>query len=155
MYTRIAALVIMLALFAGVGWKGYVQGKAHTQALWDADIAARTAAALEAERKAREAEQELQGKADAIRRSKNAEILALNVRVGEYARRLQNRPDRPAGGDLSATPGLGGSPANCTGAGLFKRDGEFLTGLAADADKLRVALGACQDAYRNARTVAR
>jgi hypothetical protein len=151
LYSKIAvAAAIALALAAGY-WKAYTSGKQAVQLEWDAATAQATAAALAAEQAARAKEQELQGKADAIRRTKNAEIQSLSLRVDEYARRLQNRPDRPSSDNLPTPAGTGASTSGCTGAGLFRRDGEFLTGLAADADRLRIALSACQAAYKSVR----
>ena len=149
LYARIAAAALVAVFLAGTHWKAYRTGQDAITAEWQADIAARTAQALEASEAARKVEQELQGKADAIRRTKNAEIQSLNVRVGEYASRLQNRPDRPSGDNVPAPAGTGASASGCTGAELFKRDGEFLTGLAADADRLRIGLAACQAAYKS------
>lgn len=148
LYSKIAvAAAIALALSAGF-WKAYHSGYKARDAIAQIEEAQRTAQALEASEQARAKEQELQAKADAIRRTKNAEIQSLSLRVDEYARRLQNRPDRPGGDNLPALAGAGANPAGCTGAGLFRRDGEFLTGLAADADRLRIALSACQAAYK-------
>jgi len=152
-YSKLIAAALVAVFIAGVYWRGHTQGAKAVKLEWAADVQARTAAALQAEQAARAVEVELQSKADSIRRAKNAEIQSLSVRVGEYAARLSNRPDRPAAGDVPETTGPGGSATGCTGAGLFKRDSEFLTGLAADADRLRIGLEACQQAYRAARAV--
>lgn len=59
MYWRITAALIVAALLAGTHWKAYVSGKKTVQAEWNEDIQKRTTQALEAERAARNQEQQL------------------------------------------------------------------------------------------------
>lgn len=63
---------------------------------------------------------------------------------------LRNRPQRPAGGDLptSAPSGLA-----CTGAQLYRADGEFLAREAARADETRLQLAECRARYDAAVTL--
>lgn len=65
---------------------------------------------------------------------------------------LRNRPERPAaaGGDV---PTGAADLVACTGAGLFRSDGEFLAREAARADQLRADLQSCQAAYDAAVTL--
>lgn len=150
---RIVAVLAIIAFIAGGLWKvrhgGIVDGRAEVQAKWDADKAEQAAAALKAKEAAQQKERELQEAADRLRRAKDAEIRDLNVRVGELANRLRNRPDRPA--DAPAGAASGARPGGCTGAELYRSDGEFLVRLAADADRVRLALRQCQAQYEKAR----
>lgn len=59
MYWRIAAALIVSVFLAGTHWKAYVSGKQVVQAEWNKDIQKRTEQALEAERSARDQEQQL------------------------------------------------------------------------------------------------
>lgn len=148
-------LLIALALagaLAATHFAAYRSGKAAVHAAWDADIAKRVSAALEAEQQARAKEQELQGKAAAIRRTKDAQIQSLGLELSESLQRLRNRPQRPVG-DVPAVAGTGGG--GCTPSQLYREDAGLALQIAADADKLRIGLEACQAAYRNARAVAR
>jgi len=84
LYSRIAAaVVIALALSAGA-WKCYSAGKASVQAEWDADIAQRTAAALEASEAARKREQELSRQVE-VTRGKYAEQIKATRTVADAA----------------------------------------------------------------------
>ena len=150
---RIVAMLAIAALIAGGLWKvrhsGIADGRAEVQAEWNADKAQRAAALAAAKDAAQQKERELQEAADKLRRTKDAEIRDLNVRVSELASRLRNRPDRPA--DAPAGAASGARPGGCTGAELYRSDGEFLVRLAADADRVRLALRACQAQYEKAR----
>lgn len=150
---RIVALLAIAALIAGGIWKirhsGIADGRAEVQAEWNADKAQRATALAAAKEEAQQKERELQEAADKLRRTKDAEIRDLNVRVGELASRLRNRPDRPA--DAPAGAASGARPGGCTGAELYRSDGEFLVRLAADADRVRLALRQCQAQYEKAR----
>lgn len=69
MYFRIAAALIVAVFLAGTHWKAYTKGQDAITAEWQADIAQRTAAALEASEKARKVEQELSAKVGRIDRA--------------------------------------------------------------------------------------
>jgi hypothetical protein len=61
---------------------------------------------------------------------------------------LRDRPDRPSDGSLPEAATAGAGPVTgCTGAQLYRPDGEFLAGEARRADELRAALGVCAAAY--------
>lgn len=53
LYSRIAAAIALAVFLAGVYWKGHTSGAKSVQAEWDADVAQRTAQALEASETAR------------------------------------------------------------------------------------------------------
>lgn len=63
---------------------------------------------------------------------------------------LRKRPKRPASGDVPKSPA---DPVGCTGAQLYRPDASFLIGESARADRLRIALAACQAAYDSAVTL--
>jgi len=146
----VAAALAALALAYHL-WAGHQQdiGRAEVRAEWQADrlnIAEQNRLLLMAN--ARKTD-ELQAKADKQRGIANAENHALSIRVSELAGRLRDRPNRPDAGSggvatATGTGAAGSGNASCTGAGLYKPDGEFLAGLAASADRLRIALKSCR-----------
>lgn len=71
----------------------------------------------------------------------------LAADVARLADSLRKRPDRPASG---AMPAGAADPVGCTGAQLYRADGEFLAGETARAEKLRLQLAACQASYDSA-----
>lgn len=101
-------------------------------------------AVAEAKEAQRTKEAELQASMDKLREDKRRETAKLARTVAALTDSLRNRPERPA----SATPEAGAGAAGCTGAELYKTDGNFLVGESARADQIRLALKACQDAYR-------
>ena len=144
------AIAIGVSLFlAGTHWKAYTKGKAQVQLEWDADKAKVLEATLAAEKAARAKEQELRDAADKQRGIDRAKINSLNRAVADAVEQLRNRPERPAA-NLPTPAATGLSGTGCTGAGLFRPDAAFLIGIAADADRLRIALNACQRAYQAA-----
>ena len=118
---------------------GYHEGTKAIQAKWDAEKAA-----LVTSQRTKEAE--LQANMDKLRTEKNRETAKLQRAVAALTDSLRDRPDRPADPASSA----GASSAGCTGAELYKPDGNFLVGEAARADQIRLALKSCQDAYQAA-----
>lgn len=155
LYARIAAIAVLAIALAGMAWKirhdGIVSGRAEVQAKWDIQTAEEIKQQAAAKAKADADTKTLQDKADANRRKANAEILALSLRVGEYANRLSNRPERP---DASSVPTIAGPGAGgCTPSQLYRSDASMALQIAADADRLRIGLQACQAAYEAARAV--
>jgi len=148
------AILIGGAVLAVVGlsWWGvhairsaaYEKGKAEVQALWDADMLAKQQAYTALVTGFRLREQGMNA-AQAVARQERehdkALIAAIQRRISSL---LRNRPERPT--DMSdspaAIPADQGGP-QCTGAGLFRADGEFLERQAARADELRSALKEC------------
>lgn len=143
---RIALALGLLALLGySLWWAGsalYAAGERNVQVKWDADTIERNEATIAAAADAREREQVLR---DRITRNNQERRNAETKLVADYAAviaSLLHRPDRPSEG--AASPG---APAGCTGAGLYRPDGEFLAGEAARADRLRLALRSCEDDY--------
>jgi hypothetical protein len=119
------------------------------QMKWDAERAATQAAHAEELLKARQQEQALQSAMNRLKQEKHREATRL---ANDYAAVINSLHDRP-----EARAGTGGVPegaaagVGCTGAGLAKRDGEFLARYGADAARLQLALNACQAAYNQVR----
>jgi hypothetical protein len=142
----IAGSVVAVVLAYGVGhWQGDDAGQAKIQAKWDqerAKLAEEYAANVTA---MREKEQAMQGNADKLRQEKDREIREINAKSIALANSLRDRPNRTEGSGVPQTPGTGQS--GCTGKDLYKQDGEFLIGIAREADELRIALKQCYAQY--------
>lgn len=147
---RVWAAVLVAVCLAASHWKAYKLGGSEARA-----ILAQEREGL-AKQSARVVEQtlakqtDLQNKADAQRRNKDAQITRLNTDLAAALDGLRDRPPRPGPGDLPATTGPGPA-AGCTGAQLYRPDAAFLTRIAGEADRLRIDLGQCQAAYESAR----
>lgn len=78
---------------------------------------------------------------------KDEEIRNLKRRVSDLVGELRNRADRPQQPAAHQAPGAGHQEADtqlsCTGAQLYRQDGEFLAGEAAAADEVRAELRQC------------
>lgn len=93
----------------------------------------------------REIEQERQAEAGRLERLRDEQTLALNDRLRDALGRLSDRPDRPAsGGQGSGNPA---APTSCTGAGLYRSDGQFLARLAARAAAVVAERDYCHARY--------
>lgn len=140
MFGWLVAPICALLVLAGTYSFGYMHGKATVQTDWDSA----NAQALEEQR---DKEAELQSNMDKLRTEKNRELARLNTTVQRLSDSLRSRPDRPlSGAAASARPDSEG----CTGAVVYRQDGEFLIGEATRADQLRIALKTCQSAYESA-----
>lgn len=149
MYWRIgiALLVVIFAGITGYG-KGYENGKETIQKAWDTEKAELQAKYTEALKESIEKQQKLQMGADRLREEKNRETRDLVARNTALANSLRDRESRPTSPVPSATS-VGSSA--CTGAQLYRQDGEFLAGLAREADELRIALKQCYTQYDQVR----
>ena len=154
---------LLIVLASAIAWplslwqashRGETAGRAAVQQKWDA---ATTTLALETVKlvDAAYAEtQALQDKASEQRKATNDQITRINRAHALAIERLRARPERPADTSVGGVPEVatvGEHATGCTGAGLFRSDSVFLSGLAADADKLRAGLQACQAQYNAAR----
>ena len=109
------------------------------QAQWDTEKAAIVTAQ-------RDKEAELQAGMDKLRTEKNNELARLNTTVRNLTASLRSRPERP----VPEVASTGDGATGCTGTTLYRSDSEFLIRLSERADKLRLALIACQSAYQSA-----
>jgi osmotically-inducible protein OsmY len=147
----ILGFVIAIGTAAGGGYyKGNAAGQAEIQQKWDAEKAKQYAEYAKAQEEARKREQQLQNTADTLRRQKDAEIRDINARATALSNSLRDRSPRPAEtSTVSGTTSTGS--ASCSGKELHREDGEFLVGIAAEADRLKTALDQCTKQYNAAR----
>ena len=96
----------------------------------------------QAEARAREAERTHAQAIETITQKAAHDRKTLAADVARLTRSLRDRPERPADLSASATSGMA-----CTGAGLYRADGEFLIGEAARADETRLQLAECRARY--------
>jgi len=104
-----------------------------------------------AQQEARAKEQSMQAAADALRRTKDEQIKSLNTRVTTLTAQLRDRPERPAVGSITPDARLGLVAKGCTGAELYRPDGEFLVREAARADAIREGYKQCAQQYETVR----
>ena len=141
---RLWLALAIAALLASTHALAYQLGRTAVRAAWDAQALATAAHTRAAEQASRDAERTLQAAAYTLRSQKNAEITRLTAARDAALDSLRHRPDRPATPDMPATASAG---VACTGAELYRADGEFLTREAARADTIRAALDQCQAQY--------
>ena len=141
----ILGFVLAVGAAAGGGYlKGESAGQLEVQQKWDKDIARQEKEHAEALARMREQEQAMQTKADRERQEKDREIRNANARAIALSNSLQQRTDRPAEG--SSVPGAtstGQTATGCTGAQLYRSDGEFLVREFRRAEELRLSLKEC------------
>lgn len=130
------AICVFLAGYS----QGVKDGEQVIRAEWDTEKATIITAQ-------REKEAALQASMDKLRMEKNNELARLNTTVRNLTLSLRNRPERPA---VPASASAGDGATGCTGATLYRSDSEFLIRLSERADKLRLAMIQCQDAYLEA-----
>jgi len=144
-----AVLAVMLA---GTHWQAYNMGAGKVRAAWVAEqlSQAEQSAALQAQAQA--TTDKLKNAADQLRKSKNAQIARLDADLAAALAGLSDRAPRPGAVDLPAPAGPGANPG-CTGAQLYREDGQFLARESARANRLLADLAQCQAAYGKARDV--
>jgi hypothetical protein len=119
---------------------GYIHGREQVQAERDSEKATAVTAQ-------RDKEAELQANMDKLREDKNRETAKLRRTVAALTDSLRDRPERPA---VPTSASAGDGASGCTGAAVYKQDGEFLIRESARADQIRLALIQCQKAYKSA-----
>lgn len=147
----LAVVLMLIGAWALGEWRGDTKGAARVQQLWDKNRAKQAEAHAMAMQAAREKEQALQTSADQLRKDKDREIRHFNARAAALAHSLRNRPERPTtqARPVPETTSPGPTAAGCTGAELYRSDGEFLAREAARADELRIALKQCYAQYES------
>jgi hypothetical protein len=152
--------LLVLALALAWPWslwtannRGETAGRAAVQQKWDAATISQALATLRLVERAHATSQALQDKAAEQRKATNDQINRINRAHLLALERLRNRPERPvaSGGGVPKVTPAGATAGGCTGAGLFRGDSYFLTGVATDANKLRAGLQACTAQYNAAR----
>lgn len=97
------------------------------------------------------AQQELNNAATATQKALTDTYDAIVLERDRIIAGLRNRPSRPAPSPASPIDPAPAEPAaSCTGATLYREDGEFLAGEAARAERILSELGACQKQYGDA-----
>lgn len=145
------SLVVSLAMWM-VYREGIKAGRDEVTVEWQADRIAQARANAAALLRAREREQTLRETIDHLRDEYGQKIQRISLERGALVRELRRRPGRPADYVPPAAAVAGAEPAaSCSGDQLYRSDGEFLAGLAADADVVRASLMECRAAYDAAR----
>lgn len=125
----LVVLALMAGAYAGGRWHQY---KSHAK---EAAVAE-----LRATQEARAKEAAWASATSRIRDAKDLEIASVSAQRDDALKRLRDRP----AGRMPATATCAGNGEGSTGAQLSRPDAEFLTGIAARADKLAADLRACQ-----------
>jgi hypothetical protein len=151
MYFRIAAaLIVALALSAGA-WKAYSMGKASVQAEWDADVAQRTAQALEAEKAARARESELQtkvGRVDRAYQDQKRATAHVAAAAADGLRNLETILAAPAAASSGAVAASGNHGAGSPERELLGSCAASLVGLGKEADRMALKVLTLQEYIR-------
>lgn len=144
-YFIVGTILAVVCAYGAGHWQGDEAGQAKVQAKWDqerAKLAEEYAANVAA---MRAKEQEMQGNADKLRQEKDRELKKVSDTNKLLLDSLRHRPERPSGSGMSETASA--RQSGCTGKDLYRQDGEFLIGIAREADELRVALKQCYAQY--------
>ena len=147
----LGAVLAIGAAAVGGYHTGKESGMAEVQQAWDKEKTAQYAQYAKAMEESVEIQQQLQMGADKLRQEKDREIRDITARNTALANSLRDRQSRPTA-DSSAVPSAPGvGQSACTGKQLYREDGEFLVGVAREADELRAALKQCYAQYDAAR----
>lgn len=112
------------------------------------------AATLKVTDDARKRETDLQTTVDTQRKGKTDEIKRLRSDHAAAIERLQYRPERPPrSANLPASASNGPPASGCTGAELYRQDGQLLRGESLRAETIRLELRSCYQQYDQARAV--
>jgi hypothetical protein len=148
----ILGAVIAIGVAAAGGYHtGKEAGMAEVQQAWDKEKTAQYAQYAKAMEESVEKQQQLQMDADKLRQEKDREIRDIAARNTALANSLRDRQSRPAASTSSVSSTAGAGQSACTGKQLYREDGEFLVGVAREADELRAALKQCYAQYDAAR----
>ena len=150
-YITIGAIVAIGAAAVGGYHAGKDSGMAEVQQAWDNEKTAQYAQYAKAMEESVEIQQQLQMGADKLRQEKDREIRDITARNTALANSLRDRQSRPAPNTSSMSSTASVESSACTGKDLYREDGEFLVGIAREADELRAALKQCYAQYDAAR----
>ena len=147
---RVLAALALAAALSGLCWWSYNtvydRGAQAIQVKWDAEKKDQAEQSAKVATDALAVTKSLQVSADNQRKASNAQITALNTALASAVAGLSNRPSRDDAGGVSCGAATG-TNAGCTGAGLYRDDGQFLVRYARDAAELRIRLESCQSQY--------
>ena len=146
--TRVLVALLALICLLGVGWYAYDwaydRGADSVQRKWDSAKAAQDRASAKVALDALATTKSLQESADNERKAKNDQIDSLNRKLDSAIAGLRNRPSRASAVSVPKSAGAG---TLCTGAGLYREDGEFLAREFARAKALTIQLASCEADY--------
>ncbi len=146
---RIWIALAFVGLWTGACWWVYGKGADSVQAKWDAVELERSQQSAQIAADALQVTKQLQVSTNTITKAKDAQIAKLNHSLGVAIDGLRHRPTRPDPIDLPGDTAAGSS-AGCTGAQLYRPDGEFLARESARAGRLLADLQQCQSQYNAA-----
>ena len=147
----LGAVLAIGAVAAGGYHTGRNSGMAEVQQAWDKEKTAQYAQYAKAMKESVEIQQQLQMGADKLRQEKDREIRDITARNTALANSLRDRQSRPTTPTSSVSGSASAGQSACTGKQLYREDGEFLVGVAREADELRAALKQCYAQYDAAR----
>lgn len=110
-------------------------------------------ALAQAQVEARSKEQKLRESMDGLQRSKDREIAKLGADVRDLRDRLSDLPTRPAGSSGAATAAFDPPAQGSDGPILYRDTAQALADEAGRADRIRIELMACYDAWDKAREI--
>ncbi len=144
---KLALYASILALCVGLAWRAYYKIDQGGYNRADAVYKARDLESIQlsAKRASR-----LQYHADKLTEEQNAKDEDDRRRIAALSASLRNRAERP-----SAIPNSPSVANNCTGAGLYRADGEFLSWYAGEAARFKQAFERCEVQYNEVRGAAR
>ncbi len=152
LYARLAAAAAAAVYISGLGWKAYRTGQDGVRAEWAADIAQRTAAALEASEQARKTESELQAKVGRVdlayqnqKRATATVVSAVAVGMQQLETALAAAPSPAASG---AAPSCRTDGARTVERELLGQCASQLARMGAEADGLAARVLGLQDYIR-------
>ena len=140
---------VLAVVLAGTHWQAYQMGVDKVRAAWVAEQLSQAEQSAALQTQAQAATDKLKTDAEKLRKSKNAQIARLDADLAVALAGLSDRAPRPGAVDLPTPAGSGALPG-CTGASLWREDGQFLSRESARADRLLADLTQCQTAYRKA-----
>ena len=144
----ILGAVIAIGVAAAGGYHtGKESGMAEVQQAWDKEKTAQYTQYAKAMEESVEIQQQIQMGADKLRQEKDREIRNMIARNTALANSLRDRQSRPSANSSAVSNSASTGSNACTGAQLYRQDGEFLTGLAREADELVAALKQCYAQY--------
>ncbi len=149
----ILVFLLTAGVAGGVGYTyGHSSGKAVVQQQWDADKAAVAQAVADELTRIRRKEADLQANADKLRKDKDEALHAANARADALVKRLRDRPSRPIqAAGVPPDTGPAGAAEGCTGAQLYREDGEAYVGEARLANEVQEYLRMYYEAYKELR----
>lgn len=148
---RVWAAAVAAIFLTAACWKSYHIGKAQVQADWDAEKVEQSRLSIALQNQTAKTTAELQTNTDNRNEVLHAQVNRITADRNRLADELRNRPERPVGGDLPAIAGDGAGVYRSTGKGLYREDGGFLVGEAADTAVLQAGLKTCYAQYDDAR----